>query len=122
YQGRADTYLRAGNQKDAVADYEEALKRDPDNSGVLNNLAWLLSTSPDDSLRNGKRAIELASKACELTEYKQAHILSTLAAAYAQARDFKTALKWSAKAVELVSYNAKPQLRKEFERYKAGRP
>ena len=57
---------------------------EPKNSGVLNNLAWVLATSPDDNLRDGKRAIELAKQACEVTEYKQAHILSTLAAGYAE--------------------------------------
>jgi hypothetical protein len=35
---------------------------------ALNNLAWVLCTSPEDKLRDGKRAVELAAKACELTD------------------------------------------------------
>jgi len=48
-------------------------------------------------LRNGKRAIELATEACKLTEYKQAHILSTLAPAMPETGDFETAMSWSQK-------------------------
>lgn len=97
---RGDASLLVGKHSDAVKDYESALKTQPDDSGVLNNLAWVLATSPDDSLRSGQRSIELATKACEATEYKAPHILSTLAAGYAETGDFDTAIEWSTKAVQ----------------------
>lgn len=122
FQGRADTYLNLGQQDKAMEDYEQALQLDPANSGVLNNLAWLLATSPEEKLRNGKRAIELATKACEVTEFKQAHILSTLAAAYAETGDFETAKKWSSKAVELGEGSMKEQLAKELKSYEERKP
>ena len=122
FQGRADTYLGVGKQAEAVADYEQALKLEPENSGILNNLAWLLATSPEDKLRDGKRAIELATKACEVTEYKQAHILSTLAAGYAETGDFETAKKWSSKSIEIADDEMKKQLAKELESYEQGKP
>ncbi|RMF99438.1 MAG: tetratricopeptide repeat protein [Planctomycetota bacterium] len=121
-RGRADAYLSMGKQAEAIADYERALKVAPDDDGVLNNLAWLLCTSPDPKLRDGKRALELAKKACELTDYQQAHILSTLAAAYAELGDFESAKKWSAKAVELGDPEEKEALQKELESYKRGEP
>ena len=55
---------------------------------MLNNLAWLLATSPEEGIRDGKRAIELAEKACEETEWQDAHIISTLAAGYAETGNF----------------------------------
>jgi tetratricopeptide (TPR) repeat protein len=122
YQVRADTYLNLGMQKEAIADYEESLKISAINSGVLNNLAWVLATSPEADLRNGKRALELAAKACEITNYKQAHILSTLAAAYAETGDFATARKWSSKSVELGDDSLKDQLRKELASYEKEEP
>lgn len=122
FRGRADAYLALGKQTEAIADYEAALAIEPKNSGVLNNLAWILATSPEDKLRNGKRAVELAKLACEVTEYKQAHILSTLAAGYAETGDFDTAIDWSKKAVELGKEHLKGQLGKELESYQAKKP
>ncbi|NUQ62887.1 MAG: tetratricopeptide repeat protein [Pirellulales bacterium] len=121
-RGRADSYLSVGEHAKAIADYEKAIKASPEDTGVLNNFAWVLATSPVDGLRNGKRAIELATKACELTEFKQAHILSTLAAGHAETGDFDTAKQWSQKAVELGDEDQKEALAKELESYKAGKP
>ncbi len=121
-RGRGDAYLNIGKHAEAIADYERALKLRPNDSGLLNNFAWVLATSPVDSLRNGKRALEMALKACELTQYKEAHILSTLGAAYAELGDFETAKKWSAKAIELGRADQKDQLRKELESYEQRKP
>lgn len=121
-RGRGDALLRIGKQAEAIADYEAAIKIEPDDTGVLNNLAWVLATSPDEKLRDGKRAIKLATKACELTEYKAAHILSTLAAGYAETGDLETAIKWSQKAVELGGEDQLEPLTKELETYRAGKP
>jgi tetratricopeptide (TPR) repeat protein len=122
FRGRGDAFLSLGNQGEAVADYDKALKVEPKNTGVLNNLAWVLATSPKDDLRDGKRAIELATLACEVTEYKQAHILSTLAAGYAGSGDFETAIKWSKKAVEAGPDALKSQLAKELQSYEEKKP
>lgn len=98
---RGDMYLSIGKHAEALADFEESLKNDPDDSGVLNNFAWTLATSPVDKLRDGKRAVELATRAAELTEFNAPHILSTLAAAYAETGDFDKAIEWSQKAIDL---------------------
>ncbi len=136
---RGDAKLSVGLHSEAVEDYESAItileeKRavkkdeessDIDYSGLLNNLAWVLATSPKPELRNGKRSLELGLKACEATDYKAAHILSTLAAGYAEVGDFENARKWSAKAVELGKEEKNEQvdqLEKELESYKEGKP
>jgi tetratricopeptide (TPR) repeat protein len=121
-RGRADVLLSVGRQAEAIADYEKMLALEPDDSHVLNNLAWVLATSPDEKLRDGKRAIELATKACELTKYKEAHILSTLGAGYAETGDFQTAIQWSQKAVELAGEEQLEALNKELESYRADQP
>jgi tetratricopeptide (TPR) repeat protein len=124
--GRANALLGIGKHAEAVADYDKVMKLDANDSGTLNNLAWVLATSPEDALRDGRRAIELATKACKLTDHKQAHILSTLAAAHAETGDFKTAVEWSKKAIELGKKGEEPEvlesLKKELKSYEAGKP
>ncbi|HUY31545.1 MAG TPA: tetratricopeptide repeat protein [Pirellulales bacterium] len=122
YQARGDAYLNIGKQREAIADYDSALEREPGNTGVLNNLAWVLATSPDAALRDGRRAVELATKACELTNYRLAHIVSTLAAGYAELGDFSTAQRWSREAVGMGDEEMKTQLSKELDSYQAGKP
>jgi len=123
-RGRSDARISIGDHGAALADLEKALELRPDDSGVLNNLAWVLATSPDEKLRDGKRAVELATRACEVTEWKQAHILSTLAAGYAEAGDFETARKYSRQAVEsqAEAEEVEQQLRDELASYEQGKP
>ncbi len=133
-RSRGDALLSVGDHPSAIADYERAIKtvneftdqqrkESVDLAGILNNLAWVLSTSPDDSVRDGKRAVEFGKQAAEMTEYKEAHILSTLAACHAENGDFKKAIKWSTKAVELgkeEEHAQLDQLEAELESYRKG--
>lgn len=131
---RGDANLAIGEHRAAMADFEKAIKllddvssdqSKRDKSGLLNNLAWLLSTSPNDEIRDGARAVKLGTEACELTEYKEAHILSTLASAYAEIGNFEEAVKWSTKAVEagkLEKTDSLEQLEKELENYQQKKP
>ena len=57
-RGRGDAKLNSGDHEAALADYEAALKLRPKDPGILNNLAWVLATSPTDKLRDGRRAVE----------------------------------------------------------------
>ena len=119
---RADALLSIGKQVEAIADYETILDRDPEATAVMNNLAWVLSTSHDGQLRDGVRAIQIATKACQITKYKQPHMLSTLASAYAEAGDFESAVKWSSMSVELDEGLLKEELQKELESFQNRRP
>lgn len=118
-RARGDALLSVGKHAEAIKDYEEALTLDPEDTGVLNNLAWVLATSPEDGVRNAERSLQHGLKACELTKYARPHILSTLAAGYAEKGDWETAIKWSGKAVELGTKDdtVDDQLKKELESY-----
>jgi len=93
-------HLRRREYHQAVSSIEKSIEADPDYAPPLNSLAWFLATAKKKEMRDGKRAVELALKACELTEWKNARYLDTLAAAYARADEFNQAVKWQEKAVE----------------------
>jgi tetratricopeptide (TPR) repeat protein len=122
YRTRGDALLSVNKHAEAIKDYEEALKIDPEDTGVLNNLAWVLATSETESLRDADRSIKLGTKACELTKYEKPHILSTLASGYAEKGDWENAIKWSTKAVELGEGEVKENLQKELDSYKMKKP
>jgi tetratricopeptide (TPR) repeat protein len=124
-RGRSDAAISIGDHTAAVVDLEKALELEPDDTGILNNLAWLLATSPEDGVRDADRAITLAEKACEKTEWKAAHIISTLAAGHAEKGDFDTAKKFSRQAVAAdaeAGGEVEEQLKAELANYEAGKP
>ncbi len=69
---------------------------------TMNNLAWMLATCPDRAYRNGARAVELATRACEVTDHGVPPMLDSLAAAYAEAGQFDRAVRTLEKALVIV--------------------
>ncbi|HWB60863.1 MAG TPA: tetratricopeptide repeat protein [Chthoniobacteraceae bacterium] len=96
----------AGDYRKAILDFESALQADPANGLARNNLAWVLATCPQAAFRDGKKAVEFATKACESAQWKNLDYVDTLAAAYAEVGDFAQAVKWESQ------YLAAPALSK----------
>lgn len=98
----ASLLYQTGNLPAAVAQYRRAIAAEPNNVEALNNLAWLLATTGNDAVRDGAAAVSLAEKACKLTEYKQAQMTGTLAAAYAEAGRYAEAVTLCQTTLELA--------------------
>ncbi len=127
-EARGVFWSERGEYDRALAVYEELLRDDPENLGALNNLAWLLATCPEAKLRDGKRAVELAARACQLTLRLSGDLnssyLDTLAAAHAEAGDFETAVEVQREAIGMLppeDPNAKG-FRDRLEGYTASKP
>src|SRR5205823_7762660 len=82
----------------ALADYAEAIRLDPNQPTPFSSRAWLWATCPEAKYRDGPRAVASATRACELSGWKDAYNLDTLAAAYAEVGDFPKAVAYQEKA------------------------
>jgi hypothetical protein len=91
-----------------------------------NNLAWLLATCADVSLRNGPRAVELASAAAQLSGRKDPQILRTLGAAYATNGQIAMAIETAQAASRLAATRGNNGLaqaaRNDVQRYQTAPP
>ncbi len=118
--------LQKGSVQDAVIQFQEALQIKPDYPEPQNDLAWVLATSPQASLRNGNKAVELAQLANQLTGGENPAILKTLAAAYAEVGRFSDAMRSAQKAIELAQAAGQKdlagQLNDELKLYEKGLP
>jgi tetratricopeptide (TPR) repeat protein len=123
YYFRAIACKARGDYQRALADYRAALKLNPDNENFHNNLAELLATCPDVTLRDGAEAVRHATRACELTDWQNANILDTLASAYAEVANFAEAIRWQQTALQDADFSAKSgvKARGRLRLYEAGK-
>ena len=115
--GFAQTYNNLGNayrQKEmaaeAVDSYEKAIALAPQFLPAQLNLAWILATWPDPGVRNGEKAVVLATRLNALSQGKDPKILRTLAAAYAETGKFAEAASTAKQALALASAESRTQL------------
>lgn len=120
FQARAFTLKSNSDYAAAIADFQQAIRLNPKLHASHNGLAWLYATCPDDNFRNADEALQHARKACEQSHWKNEQYLETLAAAYAEAGDWHSAIKRQEKAVELTKdEESKQQALKRLELYNA---
>jgi serine/threonine-protein kinase len=115
---------RQGQYARAQQVYQVAVRAHPNHIPTYDFLARFLATCPDDKVRDGKRAIEYATTACEKSGWKEPGYLDTLAAAYAEAGQFDEAVRYQTRALEDPAYSirAGPPARLRLELYKQMKP
>lgn len=124
--GLGNILLAQGRHTEALARFNRVVELQPDSLPALGRLAWLLATHRDDAVRNGPRAVQLATHACALTGDQEPLLLNTLAAAQAEAGRFDLATATARRALALAQARGLDQIagiiQQLIARYEAGQP
>jgi len=106
YSMRGEMFHRMRDWSRALTDYRRALELSLDDPKCLNRVAWLFATCPDDTIRDGAEALNLATRANQLTAGNDPLILDTLAASFAECGQWPDAIAAIAMALQLSPDNA----------------
>ena len=111
---------------EAIAVLRRGLGVAPDHAALIDRLAWLLATCPDDKLRDGREARRLALDVCSDGECRNPRYLDTLAAAYAETGQFDKAIEFIERAIDRASVagdnTVADRLRGRLEFYRSNQP
>jgi tetratricopeptide (TPR) repeat protein len=124
YSNRGIAYYHKGEYEKAIADYSDAMRLDPKRWSAYNGLAWIRATAPRPVLRDGRKAVMYATKACELSEWKSWTNIDTLAAAYAETGNFAAAIKWEQRSLQTTNLAQEDAAKAKTRRalYQASKP
>jgi tetratricopeptide (TPR) repeat protein len=102
FRDRGQVYAMETQWSQALADMDTAIRIDSNDVEAHVSRAWVLATCSEPKLRDGTKAVESATRACELTQWKSPRPLATLAAAFAEKGDFGGAVQMQRKAIEVT--------------------
>jgi tetratricopeptide (TPR) repeat protein len=118
--------IQQGRVKEAIEQWQQVLVTQPENGNAASNLAWVFATCPEDSIRDGARAVELGEKALRISGGKIPMVQRVLAAAYAESGRFSDAIETAQRGAELAATQGNPGLAAELEGnialYQSSRP
>ena len=118
--------IQQGKLGEAIGQWQDALAIQPENGNAASNLAWVFATCPEDSIRDGRHAVDLAEKALRISGGKIPMIYKVLAAAYAENGRFADAIQTAQRGAELATNQGNHALAAELESsialYQSGRP
>jgi tetratricopeptide (TPR) repeat protein len=107
--------IRLGRTEEGIAGLRRTLDLVPDQPEVQDQLARLLITAADPSLRNPSEARDLAERACAISGYREPSFMATLAAAHAASGDTPRAAAVADRALGLAREQGRPELVRQLE-------
>ena len=107
--------VQQGRVQEGVEEWQKVLSVEPDNGNAMSNLAWVFATSPDESIRNGAKAVQLAEQAVRISGGRIAILFRTLGAAYAENGRFVDAIQTAQRGIELANSQGNSGLATELQ-------
>ena len=107
--------VQQGRVREGAEEWEKVLSIDPDNGNAMSNLAWVFATSPDPSIRDGAKAIQLAERAISLSAGRIPILFRTLAAPYAESGRFSDAIQAAQRGIESANSQGNTGLATELQ-------
>jgi len=132
-EGLSRCYLAQQRPADALRPLRSAVASDAATKSdtayirIVRLLSSILAMSSDSSIRNGEEALRLAKQLAEQTQFRNSLVLQTLAAAYAETGDFKSAIATAEKAIQALpatggAEGLRDTITRQLAEYQAGRP
>jgi tetratricopeptide (TPR) repeat protein len=126
YESKARSCIDYGRYDEGKKSLEQAVHLQPTDPTTLNDLAWMLATSKEAHVRDGRRAVAIAMKACKLSNWKNAFSIDTLAAASAASGNFADAVKYQQLAISHLDAEDRkallPGMEQRLQLYSTGKP
>lgn len=113
--GRA--LVRQGRVQEGTVEWMKAAQLAPDSSDALIHLTWLLATHPDARYRRGAEAVKLGTRVLQITGPDDLVALDALAAAHAEAGQFKEAIQILTRALEISRATGQTLLLETMEKH-----
>jgi tetratricopeptide (TPR) repeat protein len=117
---RASINVRLGKYAEASKEFNYLISLHPRPvtlARALSDRAWFYASCPDSSFRNGQQAVKDAKAACSIMQWKDEDMIDTLAAAYAEAGDFESAVQYVSQALAMKGVS--PESAKVFREHLA---
>jgi protein O-mannosyl-transferase len=126
YNNLGNALLQKGQVREAVTNFQKSLELQPHYLLAENNLAFILATSSDATLRDGPKAVELAEDADRQTGGQNPVVMVTLGAAYAEAGRFADAVAAAKRGLQIATAQNNSDFMATFRAhislYEAGKP
>jgi tetratricopeptide (TPR) repeat protein len=115
FAARGQAYEQRREYRMALGALEAAAAAAPWHAPTLDRLARLQATCPQAACRDGPRAVETATKACQQSQWHNHIYIDTLAAACAEAGRFDQAVEYQRQAITRLSPDTRPGRHAHYE-------